>query len=170
MRRRTSGLVVVLACLLLPASSAGAATTLLRLDGIGPLKLGMTRAAAVKTGWLAHRAPGCELVTPRPVTYRFTGPKAPGGLHGTAQFDGGRLSAVSFTRGVRTRVGVQIGDRTARMVSKYRQAGFTASSMFSSTFAGTFVTVKRGGRQVLGAFATDRRVRDLAVPAVPVCD
>jgi hypothetical protein len=170
MRRRTSGLVVALACLLLPASSAGAATTLLRLDGIGPLKLGMTRAAAVKTGWLAHRAPGCELVTPRPVTYLFTGAKAPHGLRGSAQFDGGRLSAVSFTRGVRTRVGVQIGTRTARMVSKYRHAGFAASSMFSSTFAGTFVTVKRGGRQVLGAFATGGHVRNLAVPAVPVCD
>jgi len=35
MRRRTSGLVVLLLCLLGPASTAGAATTLLRLDGIG---------------------------------------------------------------------------------------------------------------------------------------
>jgi hypothetical protein len=86
MRRRTSGLVVLLLCLLGPASTAGAATTLLRLDGIGPLKLGMTRAAALKTGWLADRAPGCELASPRPITYRFTGPKAPGGLRGSAQF------------------------------------------------------------------------------------
>ncbi|MGZ4184015.1 MAG: hypothetical protein ACXVUE_19645 [Solirubrobacteraceae bacterium] len=113
---------------------------------------------------------GCELVSPRPVTYRFTGPKAPGGLRGSAQFDRGRLSAVSFSRGVRTRVGVQVGTPTARMVSKYRQAGFAASSMFSSTFAGTFVSVKRGSRQVLGAFATGGHVRNLAVPAVPVCD
>src|SRR5690242_7434755 len=154
MRRRISGLVVLLACLLLPASGAGAAPTPLRLNGIGPLKLGMTRAAALNTGWLAHRAPGCELVSPRPVTYLFTGAKAPHGLRGSAQFDRGRLTVVSFTRGVRTRVGVQIGTPTARMVSKYRQAGFAASSMFSSTFAGTFVTVKRHGRQVLGAFAT----------------
>jgi hypothetical protein len=170
MRRRTSGLVVLLACLLLPASGAGAATTLLRLDGIGPLKLGMTRVAALKSGWLAHRAPGCELVSPRPVTYRFTGAKAPHGLRGSAQFDRGRLSALSFSRGVRTRLGVQIGTSTARMVSKYRHAGFAASSMFSSTFGGTFVTVKRRGRQVLGGFATGGQVRNLAVPFVPVCD
>ncbi|MGZ4230638.1 MAG: hypothetical protein ACXVVQ_04350 [Solirubrobacteraceae bacterium] len=67
-------------------------------------------------------------------------------------------------------MGVQVGTPTARMVSKYRQAGFAASSMFSSTFAGTFVSVKRGSRQVLGAFATGGHVRNLAVPAVPVCD
>jgi hypothetical protein len=170
MRRRTSGLVVVLVCLLGPVSAADAATTLLRLDGVGPLKLGMTRAAAVKTGWLADRAPGCELASPRPITYLFTGPKAPGGLRGSAQFDSGRLSVISFSRGVRTRVGVRIGAPTARMVSKYRNAGFGASSMFSPTFAGTFVTVKRGGRQVLGAFARGGHVKSLAVPAVPVCE
>src|SRR6185437_12498858 len=149
MRRRTSGLVIVLACLLGPASVADAATTLLRLDGIGPLKLGMTRTAAVKTGWLADRAPGCELASPRPITYRFTGPKAPRGLRGSAQFDRGRLSTVSFSRGVRTRVGVRIGTATGQMVSKYRAAGFSASSRFLPTFAGTFVTVKRHGDRVL---------------------
>ena len=172
MRRRTSGLVVVLLCLLGPASTAGAATTLLRLDGIGPLKLGMTRAVAVKTGWLADRAPGCELASPRPITYLFTGPKAPGGLRGSAQFDRGRLSVVSFSGGVRTRVGVRIGAPTVRMVSKYRNAGFAASSMFSPVFAGTFVSVQRerGGRQVLGAFAKGGHVKNLAVPAVPVCE
>ena len=172
MRRRTSGLVVVLLCLLGPASTAGAATTLLRLDGIGPVKLGMTRAAAVKTGWLADRAPGCELASPRPITYRFTGPKAPGGLRGSAQFERGRLSVISFTAGVRTRAGVRIGAPTGRMVSKYRNAGFAASSMFSPVFAGTFVSVQRerGGRQVLGAFAKGGHVKNLAVPAVPVCE
>jgi hypothetical protein len=119
---------------------------------------------------LADRAPGCELASPRPITYLFTGPKAPGGLRGSAQFDSGRLSVISFSRGVRTRVGVRIGAPTARMVSKYRNAGFGASSMFSPTFAGTFVTVKRGGRQVLGAFARGGHVKSLAVPAVPVCE
>jgi hypothetical protein len=170
MRRRAFALVVVLACLLGPASSAGAAATLLRLDGIGPLKLGMTRAAAVNTGWLSDRAPGCELASPRPITFLFTGRKAPRGLRGSAQFDRGRLSVLSFSRGVRTRVGVRIGAPTGRMVSKYRNAGFAASSMFSPTFAGTFVTVKRGGRQVLGAFAKGGHVKNLAIPAVPVCE
>jgi hypothetical protein len=170
MRRRTSGLVVLLLCLLGPASAADAATTLLRLDGIGPLKLGMTRTAAVRTGWLADRAPGCELASPRPVTYQFTGRKAPKSLRGSAQFDRGRLSVISLNRGVRTRVGVRIGAPTARMITKYRNAGFAASSMFSPTFAGTFVTVKRGGRQVLGAFAMGGHVKNLAVPAVPVCE
>ena len=170
MRRRISGLIVVLACVLASASSASAATTLLRLNGIGPLKLGMKRAAAVKTGWLAGRSLGCELVSPRPITYRVVGPNAPRTLTGSAQFDNGRLSALTFTRGVRTRVGVKIGAPTGRMVHKYRNAGFAASSMFSSTFGGTFVTVKRGGQQVIGGFAMGGHVKTLGVPFVPVCD
>jgi hypothetical protein len=56
------------------------------------------------------------------------------------------------------------------MVSKYRDAGFSASARFLSTFAGTFVTVKRHGDLVLGAFAKGGHVKNLAIPAVPVCE
>jgi hypothetical protein len=65
---------------------------------------------------------------------------------------------------------VRIGTATARMVSKYRDAGFSASARFLSTFAGTFVTVKRHGDLVLGAFAKGGHVKNLAIPAVPVCE
>src|SRR5438067_9018651 len=90
-----------------PAAGVAAAKTTLRLDGIGPLKLGMKRAAAVRTGWLAHRAKGCPLAGPAaPVTYSFTGPSAPRGLRGSAEFQSGRLHTLSFTGGVRTKPGV----------------------------------------------------------------
>jgi len=155
----------------MPTAEASA-TTVLHLNGIGPLRLGMPRAAAVATGWLADRGAGCELVSPRPVTYRFTGRSAPAGVRGAAQFDGGVLTALSFTRGVRTPTGVRVGHTTsARMVARYRAAGFRASAAFEPIFGGTFVTVRRpNGRQVLGAFAERRRITQLAVPAIPVCD
>ena len=154
-----------------PVASAGA-TTVLHLDGIGPLRLGMSRTAAVATGWLANRAPGCELASPRPVTYRFTGRRAPAGLRGTAQFEGGRLTSLSFTRGVRTAAGVRVRrTTTARMVARYRAAGFLASARFDRTFQGTFVRVRRrNGRQVLGAFAPGRTITSIAIPAVPACE
>ena len=173
-RRLLLATAVIAATALAAAAPAGAATTRLRLDGIGPLKLGMTRAAAVATGWLAHRGTGCPLGgTPLPITYRFSGPGAPSGLHGTAEFDGGRLRNLSFSGGVRTATGVTVGrTTTARMVARYRSAGFAASAAFVSTFGGTFVRVRRrpGGADVIGGFARRRTVTTLAIPVVPVCE
>jgi hypothetical protein len=161
---------IVAALLVSEAAPAASGTTVLRLDGVGPLHLGMTRAAAVKTGWLAGRGKGCELGGDPPITYRFTGAKAPRGLSGSVEFADGRLKALSFSRGVRTVTGVKIGTTTARTVTRYRDAGFTASSEYVDTFGGSFITVKHRGRQVLGGFAERGRVSILAVPFVSVCE
>ncbi len=163
---------VASATLGVPAIAAGGpATTVLRLDGIGPLRLGMTRTAALATGWLAGRSSGCPLGGTPPITYRFTGPKAPRAISGSAEFDNDRLSTMSFTRGVRTSTGVTVRrTTTARMVARYRAAGFTAAARFQSTFQGTFVRVRRHGRDVVGGFADGRVLTILAIPAVAVCE
>jgi hypothetical protein len=160
------------AALVAPADAAGPpATTVLRLHGIGPLQLGMTRTAALATGWLAERRPGCPLGGTPPITYRFTGPKAPRAIKGSAEFENNRLSTMSFTRGVRTSTGVTVARTTAaRMVARYRTAGFTASARFDSTFQGTFVRVKRHGHDVVGGFADASVVTIVAIPAVAVCE
>ena len=152
-------------------AAGGASTTVVRLDGIGPLHLGMTRSAALATGWLAERRPGCPFGGTPPITYRLTGPKAPGTIRGTAEFEKHRLSTLSFTRGVRTSTGVTVGrTTTARMVARYRAAGFTASARFESTFQGTFVRVTRHGRDVVGGFGEGSVVTIIAIPAVSVCE
>lgn len=160
------------AALGVPATAAGgASTTVVRLDGIGPLHLGMTRSAALATGWLADRRPGCPLGGTPPITYRLTGPKAPGAIRGSAEFENHRLTTLSFTRGVRTSTGVTVGrTTTARMVARYRAAGFTASARFESTFQGTFVRVTRHGRDVVGGFGEGSVVTIIAIPAVSVCE
>ena len=175
MRRLSSVLVLAAvagAALGVPATTAGgASTTVLRLDGIGPLHLGMTRSAALATGWLAERRPGCPLGGTPPITYRLTGPKAPGAIKGSAEFENHRLSTLSFTRGVRTSTGVTVGrTTTARMVARYRAAGFAASARFESTFQGTFVRVIRHGRDVVGGFADGKVVTIIAIPAISVCE
>ena len=163
---------IALVALSAATPATATASTVLRLDGIGPLHLGMSRTAAVQTGWLAGRSTGCELGgPPLPVTYRFTGPKAPRGLVGTAEFHANRLRVLSFTRGVRTSTGVTVRrTRASRMVARYRQAGFTASARFVDTFQGTFVTIKRHGRDVVGGFAEHRVLTMIAIPAIPVCE
>lgn len=161
--------VVAVLVPLAPAAAASA-TTPLRLDGIGPLRLGMTRVAAVETGWLSNRTRGCELASPRPVTYRLAGAKAPNGLRGSAEFSGGKLRSLSFTAGVRTATGVTVGTTTARLVAAYRRAGFQASSEYVDTFQGTFGRVKRMRRDVLGSFAEGSRTTMLAIPRLSVCE
>jgi hypothetical protein len=165
--------VALLAVLAGPAAALSpAAPPTLRLDGIGPLRLGMRSDVALRTGWLARRGSGCELGgRPFPVTYRLTGPRAPGGIDGVAEFRSGKLRNLSFRGGVRTAVGVVPGTTTKRrMVALYRRAGFSVSTQFVDTFGGTFVTVKRLGRQVLGGFAVRDRVRTVGIPYVPTCE
>jgi hypothetical protein len=163
---------VAVSAALLASPAAAGATTVLRLDGIGPLKLGMTRTAAVATGWLGNRGKGCELGGPPvPITYRFSGPQAPDGISGTAEFRGGHLRGLSFSRGVRTTAGVTVAKtRLVRMWQRYRALGFTASGRYDNTFQGTFVTVKRHGHTVLGGFGEGPTVTVLGLPDVPVCE
>jgi hypothetical protein len=167
-RAKVISLVVGL-LLTLPATAG--ASKLLRLNGIGPLKLGMKRAAALSTGWLAHMAKGCELLSPRPTTYTLTGPNAPTSVTGLVQFQHRRLMSISMTRGVHTAAGVVLGRTTSsQMVSDYQNAGFTASAAFSRTFGGTFTTVKRNGASVIQGFGAQKIVTLLAIPAAQVCD
>jgi len=59
---------------------------------------------------------------------------------------------------------------SARMVARYRAVGFTASARFESTFQGTFVRIRRHGRDVVGGFADARVVTIVAIPTVSVCE
>jgi len=170
-RRHGVALAAALVALLALTPAADAATRL-RLDGVGPLHLGMKRAPALATGWLSNRSSGCELGgPPLPIDYRLRGRKAPSGIRGSAEFTGGRLRTLVFTRGVRTALGVTVGKTTvARMVARYRAAGFGARAQYVSTFQGTFVTVRKHGRAVLGGFAEGSTVTTLGIPTVPVCE
>jgi hypothetical protein len=60
---RFLGLAVVASMLLSGGFSgtASAATTVLRLDGVGPLKLGMKRSEALATGWLSAARHGLRV-------------------------------------------------------------------------------------------------------------
>ena len=163
------------AFLLLAAGSVSAesrpSTPVLRLDGIGPLRLGMSRAEAVATGWLSDPGPGCELAGPGLVVYRLKGPKAPAGIVGTVEFDKGTLRVFALSAGVRTTFGVVLpGGTVGDLLKRARAAGLSATSVYDPTFAGRFVTVNQKGKQVLGAFATKSAIDTIAVPYVPVCE
>lgn len=163
-------LIAVPAAALL-AAPASAATTL-RLDGIGPLKLNMAQPAALDTGWLSNRTTGCKLGgKPYPVSFRLDGAKAPKAIRGNAEFNGGRLTTITATAGVRTTTGVQPGKTTwAGMVSRYRNAGYKVSARYDDVFQGTFVHVKRQGEAVMTGFAETKVLSIIGIPYIPLCE
>lgn len=166
-------LVAALTALLVAAPADAA--TLVRPDGIGPLKIGMSRTAALATGWLSNRHSGCPLGgKPYPVDYDLKGSGAPGGIGGSAEFVGDKLTNLAFDKGVRTATGVVPGHTSwPSMVKRYRDAGYRVSARYESTFGGTFVTVKRrrGGAPIMGGFAErGHAVSTLGLPYVPVCE
>jgi hypothetical protein len=169
---RPRSLIAPMVVTALAASPAlAAATTVLRQDGIGPLKLGMSTAAALKTGWLAHRGKGCELDASRPIFYTFTGRHAPAGLRGSANFRHGKLDNIAVSHGARTGVGVTVGVTSARrMTQRYRALGFTATMRFESVFQATFVTVTRHHKPVIGGLAEGSTITQLAIPSIQVCE
>ncbi len=156
------------------AAPAIAAPPRLRLNGIGPLKFGMTVAQAQATGWIANRTPGCELQSPRPVGYDLTGPSAPAGLRGDVTFVRGKLVNVAVDKGATTITNVRPGVTTAaRMARAYRQAGYWVTSDYEPVFQARFITATRGGKTIVGiapGFSTAKVVTSLSVPFANVCE
>lgn len=155
-------------------ATASAATPRLRLNGIGPLTIGMTKSQALATGWIANQQLGCELASPRPRVLDFTGPNAPAGLQGSVSFQRGTLTDITIARGAITRTGVQPGVTTARrMIRAYRDAGFVVTSRFDPVFQARFTTAYRGGKTIVGlslGSSRNRVLRSVSVPFVPLCE
>lgn len=170
-RWRNIGLGVLgasIACLL---DVSGSTAAVLNSEGVGPLRLGMSLSAALRTGWLADRGRGCPLASPVPTTYRLAGPHAPRTIRGDAEFLKGRLTNMSFTRGIRTTNGITLArSTTGQMISRFKGEGFDVLSEFDSTFDGTFVAVRRGSHMLIGGFAPKRKLTILGIPNVPVCE
>lgn len=171
MRTQIRTAILALTLALLAATPVLAAPTTLRNNGIGPLKLGMARADAVATGWLSNRGLGCELASPRAITYELNGSSAPAAITGFAEFNGGKLTNLTLTKGVRTKSGVVPGTTTIRQaVSLFRKAGYSASSRYDTTFQATFVTAKRNGRQLFSGVGSKTRLDSVSIPFTPVCE
>jgi hypothetical protein len=169
MKRLLLVLPVAVAVLATPAQGA----TLLRLNGIGPLKLGMSTMASLDTGWLSDRQTGCKLGgPPYPVTYRLDGSAAPAAIVGSVELNRGKLTNVIADSGVRTATGVVPGKTTwASMVTRYRNAGYKVSARYDDVFQVTFVHVKtKGGKAVMTGIAQKKIVDTIGVPFIPLCE
>ncbi len=169
---RRMGVAAVAATCLISAGAASAAPapTVIRLDGIGPLRIGMTQKQAVATGWLSTRMPGCSLESPQPVMYRLNGRRAPKALTASATFQAGKLRSIRIDAGGRTKLGIAPGRTTVRaMVAVYRRAGFRVSNRWDEVFQVKFIDARRAGRSIAG-LAAGTVVESIWVPFVETCD
>ena len=171
-RPRAIGALAACIASLALITSPATASTILDLDGLGPVKLGMDENAVISTGWIGDKSDGCELASPPPSTYTFSGDSAPAGVTGTLTFTDGALESIVVTRGAQTALGIAPRRSTARtMVRRYRAAGFRVRSQYVRTFGGTFVTVRQGTRPVLAGFARrGKPLSYLGIPFLPVCE
>ncbi|MDO8189474.1 hypothetical protein Q5424_26270 [Conexibacter sp. JD483] len=149
--------------------------TLLRLDGIDKLRLGMTRNAGYATGQLRTTAETClDGKRPLPITYGSDGPKAAPAARYTAYFRGGRngrLTHVTAFGGVVTELGIRPGVSTGQqLVARYKRAGYTVRSEWVANLNATVIHVLRGRRQVLDGLVSarlGRRRTPLTAVAIP---
>ncbi len=154
-----------------PAAAASAKRTApgttVRFDGIGGLRLGMTRSKAFATGVLRTASETCfDSPAPRPVTYSSDGPKNAAGARYQAIFRGGRngkLTHLQFVSGVRTELGIRPGVSTAaQMAVTYRRAGYTVRTTFDGAYNSTFVEVRKGRRALMTGVASGETGRPQA--------
>lgn len=162
-----------------PTAVAGArrrpaSPTTIRLDGIGPLRLGMTRRAATATGWLRSSSETCnDRAGALPQVMRADGPRAAPAVNLSAYFRSGangKLTHLMFSGGARTELGIRPGVSTAaQMIARYRRAGFAVRSSYSRDYGGTFVEARRHGKLVMTGLAPGRvgARRALTIVAIP---
>lgn len=151
------------------------APTTIRLDGIGPVRVGMKLRAVEATGWIRSTAETCfGGSVPLPTVSHSDGPRAAPGVSFGAYFRGrganSTLTNIMFASGARTELGIRPGVSTAaQMVARYRRAGFTVRTTYLREYGGTFVDVVRRGKVVMTGFAQGRLGdrRALGVLAIP---
>ena len=143
------------------AARRTASPTTLRLDGIGPLRLGMSRNSAYAFGLLRSSTETClGAKPPLPVSYASDGPRATPGVRFTAYFTGGRngkLTHVMVYDGARTELGIRPGVSTAaQMIARYKRAGYTVKTEWRGDLGATFVNVTRRGKPVMTGMVNAR--------------
>lgn len=137
--------------------------------GFGPLRLGMSEAAATDTGFIGAIGTGCELSGTRGAELR---PAATGDAQGQVTFDRGSLAAVTVTDGAATAEGVAVGHTLSRVREVYADATVSVNRTTEETFGVWVVEVTRGDGGAYGMLVDpeSRQVTQIAVPRVQFCE
>lgn len=145
----------------------------LGLDGIGPLKIGMSESAAENTGWLSDRqVPWCPFASETDPSYQLEGPEAPAELDGLVIFMEGSLNQIVVRAGAATGEGIGIGTSTLDdLTEAYGTRGYQVDSYSRFEDYDDFATVNRGDEtHLMAALGSGGEISLLGVPHLSVCD
>ncbi len=146
-----------------PAFSAALITP----QGVGPIKLGARYSDLKAKGLVEPMGPGCEVAGPNTRSARLR-PPLKGSIDLTLS-EPRRVSTITIYRGATAR-GVAVGATSQAVKAAFPAAKFDRSG--EETFGVTFVEVPRGkGGPIAFAVSTKtKRVEQIAVPNISVCD
>lgn len=141
-------------------------------EGLGALRIGMTKAQAEATGMLGAFTPGCEVRMPRPEGAPLLAP-----YDGYVEVDGGVVTSITVHSGAATDPGgVRAGDRLDEATAAFEAAGLTVTvdEGTEEVFGVWFVSVTdESGDDVFGTTAdpaADGALGPISTPYVQACE
>ncbi|MEI2811331.1 MAG: hypothetical protein V9F00_14355 [Nocardioides sp.] len=155
------------------------ATDTPRLSGqaLGPIELGMSRRAALATGWLGDAQETCSDIIgggaePGEYSYELDGEQSPGSLSGQVEFFDDRVTMIQVNSEVELPNGVTFDtgwdNPTAEREFTERGYSFSSGEFFDSNDA---ATVRSPGGDEFGMyFSYSEGSAVVAIPDVTVCD
>lgn len=157
-------LVLLVGVLFSPSAFSAASITPL---GVGPIKLGARYSDLLAKGLVEKMGPGCEVAGPNTRSARLRPP-----LKGSVDLtlsEPRRVATITIYGGATAR-GVGVGATSQAVKAAFPAAKFDRSG--EETFGVTFVEAPRGkGGPIAFAVSTKtKRVEQIAIPNVSVCD
>jgi hypothetical protein len=143
------------------------AATSITPRGVGPIALGALYSDLQAKGLVEAMSPGCEVAGPNNRSAQLR-PPLKGSIDLTLT-EPRRVETITIYSGATAR-GVGVGATSRALKAAFPAAKFDHSS--DATFAATFVSVPRGkGGPLSFAVSTKtKRVQQIAVPSLSVCD
>jgi hypothetical protein len=157
-------LILLAAAAFAPAAFSATSIT---PQGVGPIKLGARYTDLKAKGLVEAMSPGCEVAGPNTRSAKLRPP-----LKGSVDLtlsEPRRVTTITIYGGATAR-GVGVGATTLAIKAAFPAAKFDRSG--EQTFGVTFVEVPRGkgGPIAFAVSAKSKRVEQIAVPNVTVCD
>ena len=150
---------------------------LLAGDGLGPLRLGMSRSDALDSGWLGEPQETCSDMigggaAPGEYAYMLDGPQAPEGLSGSVEISDDEITTIGVSKSVAMPNGVTFDSAwdATRAMETLQSAGYRVS--VTSTFEpeDSATATSPDGAEFGFYFSDARGSASVAIPTMSICD
>lgn len=159
-----AALILLAGLAIVPSAHSAASIT---PKGVGPIQLGARYSDLLAKGLVEPMSPGCEVAGPKPRSARLRAP-----LKGSVEFtlsEPRRVATITIYGGA-TAWGVGVGAPGQKVKAAF--PGIKIDRSGEETFGVTFIDVPRakGGPIAFAVSTKTKRVEQIAVPNISICD